>query len=53
MALRRKVGRVEAAVFDSDGTAIRRSAVVRLKTANNSPIQSGGAFAGDSQNFSY
>lgn len=53
MALRRKVWRAGVAEFGSDGAEMRRSAVVMLKTENSNPIQSGGAFAGDSQNFSY
>lgn len=53
MALRRKVWRVGVAVFDSDAAEMRRNAAVMLKTENNSPIQSGGAVAGDTQNFLY
>lgn len=53
IALRRKVRRVEVVVIDSDGAEMKRSVVVRLKTENRRDIQSGGAFVGDSQNFSY
>lgn len=53
IALRRKVRRVRVVVADSDGAEMKRSVVVRLKTEKSSDIQSGGAFVGDSQNFSY
>lgn len=53
VALCRKALRLTADAFDSDGAATRRSAVDMLNTENNSAIQSGGAFTGASQNFSY
>lgn len=53
VALCRSVSRDTGIVFDSDGAEISRNAVEMLKIENNSEIQSGGAFPGASQNFSY
>lgn len=53
MALCRNVWRDTGVAFDSDGDARRRIAVDMLKIENSSEIQSGGAFTGASQNFSY